>query len=210
MTSTSAEFLADRLQKLAGTSRRFMAAIAGPPGAGKSTLSAALAGALEERGERSIVVPMDGFHFDDGVLEARGQRSRKGAAFTFDCAGFEVLLRRIRACEVDVAIPLFDRRLELSRAGAAIVDAATRFILIEGNYLLLDEQPWRRLRPLFDDSVFIDVPIDELRRRLLLRIQSFGASPEVAERWLEGNDLPNIRHVLEASGEANLRITDLR
>jgi pantothenate kinase len=111
---------------------------------------------------------------------------------------------------VDVAIPLFDRRLELSRAGAAIVDAETRFILIEGNYLLLDEQPWRRLRPLFDDSVFIDVPIDELRRRLLLRIQSFGASPEVAERWLEGNDLPNIRHVLEASGEANLRITDLR
>lgn len=207
MTTTSAEFLAERLQAQAGDRRRFMVAIAGPPGAGKSTLAEALAQIFSERGERSIVVPMDGFHFDDAVLEARGQRSRKGAAFTFDCAGFEVLLRRIRQSEADVAIPVFDRRLELSRAAAAIVDADTRFVLIEGNYLLLDEEPWRRLRPLFDYSIFIDVPTDELRRRLLLRIQSYGASAEAAGEWLEGNDLPNIRHVLEFSGEANLRVS---
>lgn len=204
--AAAAGSLADRLQLLAGDSPRFIAALAGPPGAGKSTLAEALMKALQERGEQAIVVPMDGFHFDDTVLIARGHRSRKGAPFTFDCAGFEVLLRRIRASEPDVAIPLFDRERELSRAAAAIVDAQTRFIIVEGNYLLLAEEPWARLRTLFDYCIFLDVPPEELQRRLLKRIQSFGRSREEAEQWLAGNDLPNIQHVLCASAAPDLRI----
>ncbi|TIT54219.1 MAG: nucleoside/nucleotide kinase family protein, partial [Mesorhizobium sp.] len=82
------------------------------------------------------------FHFDDIVLERRGLRARKGAPDTFDFGGFETLLKRIRAGEPDIAIPVFDRSMELSRAAAAIVDAETKFILVEGNYLLLDEEPW--------------------------------------------------------------------
>jgi pantothenate kinase len=152
---------------------------------------------------------MDGFHFDDVILQARGQRSRKGAAFTFDSAGLEVLLQRIRQRDVDVAIPIFDRALELSRAGAAIVPAETRFVLVEGNYLLLREEPWCRLHGLFDFRVFLDVPISELQRRLLLRIQSFGYSAEHAERWLAGNDLPNIRQVLESSVVADLTVRNM-
>jgi len=183
-----------------------MVAIAGPPGAGKSTLSAALLDVLQRRQATAVVVPMDGFHFDDTVLIARGQRSRKGAAFTFDCAGFEVLLRRIRSREPDVAIPVFDRSLELSRAAACVVDATTRIVLVEGNYLLLNERPWTRLHELFDYRMFLDVPVDELQQRLLKRIQSHGFTLEQAQNWLSGNDLPNIQHVLTGSVRPDLWI----
>jgi len=149
---------------------------------------------------------MDGFHFDDVVLEQRGHRARKGAAFTFDCAGFEVLLRRIRQREERIAIPVFDRQHEFSRAGAAIVEADARIVLIEGNYLLLAEQPWCRLHELFDYRVFLDVPREELQRRLRQRILSHGHSAEFAEQWLAGNDLLNIDHVLSGSVAADLRL----
>jgi pantothenate kinase len=201
--------LATDLVRLAGDRPRLMVAIAGPPGAGKSTFAEALVRELTASGESSVVVPMDGFHFDDVILQARGQRSRKGAAFTFDSAGLEVLLQRIRQREEDVAIPIFDRALELSRAGAAIVSAETRFVLVEGNYLLLRDEPWCRLHGLFDFRVFLDVPISELQRRLLLRIQSFGYSAEHAEQWLAGNDLPNIRHVLESSVVADMTVRNM-
>lgn len=97
---------------------------------------------------------MDGFHFDDAVLNARGHRPRKGAPFTFDVLGFEVLLKRIKAREPDIAIPVFDRTMELSRAAADIVDGKAKFDLIEGNYLLLKQPPWNRLRQLFDFSIY--------------------------------------------------------
>ncbi|MEY3172323.1 MAG: hypothetical protein RLZZ436_236 [Planctomycetota bacterium] len=198
--------LAARIRQAAGASERFMVAIAGPPGAGKSSLSAALMEALQQQGERAAVVPMDGFHFDDSVLNARGHRARKGAAFTFDCAGFEGLLKRIRSREPDVAIPVFDRSLELSRAAAAVVDADTRIVLVEGNYLLLNETPWTRLHGLFDFRIFIDVPLAELQRRLFARIQSHGFTPEHAQNWLHTNDLPNIRHVLTSSIQPDLLV----
>jgi pantothenate kinase len=82
---------------------------------------------------------------NDIILNRRGLRARKGAPDSFDFAGFETLLKRIRSGEPDIAIPVFDRSIELSRAAAEIVGANTRFILVEGNYLLLDEEPWSRL-----------------------------------------------------------------
>ena len=72
---------------------------------------------------------------------------------------------RIRSGEPDIAIPVFDRSMELSRAGAAIIGSDVKFVLVEGNYLLLDEQPWSGLGSLFDFSIFVDVPRFELERR---------------------------------------------
>ncbi|RUV48646.1 nucleoside/nucleotide kinase family protein, partial [Mesorhizobium sp. M7A.F.Ca.MR.228.00.0.0] len=149
---------------------------------------------------------MDGFHYDDAVLERRGLRARKGAPETFDFAGFEALLKRIRAGEPDIAIPVFDRSMELSRAAASIVATQTKFILVEGNYLLLDEEPWSRLAPLFDFSIFVDVPRNELERRLMERWHGHGRSDEDARAWIASNDLPNIERVLARRRAADLVI----
>jgi pantothenate kinase len=184
--------------------KRVLVAIAGAPGSGKSTLAAGLAEALTAGGHSAAAVPMDGFHYDDAVLDRLGLKSRKGAPETFDFLGFESLLARLKRGDADVAIPLFDRSMELARAAAAIVPAGTRFVLVEGNYLLLDEQPWSKLRPLFDFAVFIDVPRDELERRLLQRWVDHGRADGPA--WVASNDMPNVDRVLAKRLPASLLV----
>jgi pantothenate kinase len=185
---------------------RFVVAIAGAPGAGKSSLAQQLHDLLPEGSV--AVAQMDGFHFDDAILHQRGLRARKGAPETFDYAGFEALLRRIRAVEPDIAIPVFDRDMELSRAGARIIGSEVKFILVEGNYLLLDEEPWSRLAPLFDFSIFLDVPRDELERRLLTRWNEQGKSDEEARAWVASNDLPNADRILASLRQADLVLSE--
>jgi pantothenate kinase len=194
------EALAADIRRRAGPSGRFITALAGPPGAGKSTLAAALVEAL---GPGARTVPMDGFHYDDAVLHDRGLRWRKGAPETFDVEGFLHLMGRLRG-EGEVAIPVFDRTLELSRAAAAIVAPTDRYLIVEGNYLLLEAAPWNRLVPFFDLTVFLKVTEAELDRRLLDRWAHHGKSPEAARAWIDGNDMPNIRRVLRGSRAADL------
>lgn len=194
--------IAATIFKRASGAQRFIVAIAGPPGSGKSTLAARLHEVLPEG--TSVVVPMDGFHFDDAVLDRRDLRRRKGAPETFDFAGFDALLRRIRAGEPEIAIPVFDRTMELSRAGAAVIGPESKFILVEGNYLLLDEQPWSGLRERFDFTIFVDVPRFELERRLLERWREHGRPDAEARAWVADNDMPNVDRVLRRRANADL------
>ena len=184
---------------------RFLVALAGPPASGKSTLAAALATELSP-GAR--VVPMDGFHYDDAVLHARGLRSRKGSPPTFDAMGFLHLIRRLRD-EDEVAIPIFDRSMEIARAGADIVAPEDRILIVEGNYLLLDEDPWRRLAPMFDLTVFLDVPEEELVRRLTARWKAHGREDRAARDWILSNDLPNAMTVITRSLPAEITLRNM-
>jgi pantothenate kinase len=203
---TDLKALAKTIRARAGDAKRFMVAIAGAPASGKSTTSAKLRDELIAMGETAVVVPMDGFHLDDIILNARGHRPRKGAPFTFDVGGFETLLKRIRAGEPEIFIPVFDRSMELAPNAADIVDASTRFILIEGNYLLLDETPWNRLRRLFDYSIYLNVPLEVLEQRLVQRWLDHGFDMTYATNWIASNDLPNIREVIAKSSGADLTI----
>lgn len=202
MTMQTAEDIAARIAARARGLRRIVVALAGAPGAGKSMLSERLLAALPA-GEAALV-PMDGFHFDNAVLDQMGMRNRKGAPETFDYAGLAATLWRIRSGEGPVAVPVFDRKADLARAGAAIVPTDTRFVLIEGNYLLLDRAPWSGLASFFDLTIFIEVPLAELEHRLLARWRDFGRGEEAARAWVEGNDLPNARLVIEGSRSADI------
>lgn len=197
--------LANLIRARADGPGRFLVALAGPPASGKSTLAATLADALCP-GAR--VVPMDGFHYDDAVLDARGLRARKGSPPTFDAMGFLHLIRRLRE-EDEVAIPIFDRSMELSRAGADIVGADDRILIVEGNYLLLDEDPWRRLAPMFDLTVFLDVTEDELIRRLTARWKAHGREDQAARDWIASNDLPNALTVITRSLPAEITLRNM-
>ncbi len=197
--------LANLIRARADGPGRFLVALAGPPASGKSTLAATLATLLAP-GAR--VVPMDGFHYDDAVLTARGLRSRKGSPPSFDAAGFVHLVRRLRD-EDEVAIPIFDRTMELSRAAADIVGPQDRILIVEGNYLLLDQAPWTDLAPLFDLTVFLSVPEAELVRRLTDRWAHHGKTPEAARAWIEANDLPNALTVLTGSRPADITLSNL-
>ncbi len=181
---------------------RFLTALAGPPGSGKSTLASAVVAAI---GSGAKAVPMDGFHYDDAILNARGARSRKGAPDTFDVAGFAHLLQRLRV-EDEVAIPVFDRGLELSRGSAEIVGPADRLLVVEGNYLLLTEAPWTDLWRQFDLTVWIDVPEAELDRRLQDRWAHYGKTTDEARAWIDGNDMPNIRRTIAGSRPSDVVI----
>lgn len=192
--------LADLIRQKAKGQGRFIVALAGPPGAGKSTLAAQVVAAI---GNGAKAVPMDGFHYDDAVLTARGARARKGAPDTFDVMGFLHLLRRLRK-EEEVAIPLFDRDLEISRAGADIITKQDQILIVEGNYLLFNEAPWPSAAPLFDLTVWIDVPEAELDRRLQARWAHYGKSPAEARAWIDSNDMPNIRRVVAGSRPADV------
>jgi pantothenate kinase len=198
--------LASLIREKSGEALRYMVGIAGAPASGKSTLAQNLCDSLIAQGETAIVVPMDGFHFDDAILNARGHRARKGAPHTYDVRGFEVLLKRIKSREADIAIPVFDRSMELSRAAADIVTDTAKFILVEGNYLLLKQNPWDQLKPLFDFSIFVNEPIDELEQRLIKRWLGHGFDLAYAKNWIASNDLLNIKTVIEESVGADLTI----
>lgn len=190
---------------------RLVVAIAGAPGSGKSTFVEWLRNRLNEAAPASTdVLPMDGFHFDDAVLEARGHRPRKGAPYTFDVDGLAVMLDRLRADDGrEVAVPVFDRSIEIARAGARIIMPATRIILVEGNYLLLDDPAWQPLRERFDMTVMLDVPEPVLAARLTERWQSYGLTPDALAAKLDGNDLPNMQLVVAKSVPADFVVANV-
>ncbi|MBD7994523.1 nucleoside/nucleotide kinase family protein [Arthrobacter sp. Sa2CUA1] len=176
---------------LAAGPRRILG-ITGPPGAGKSTLAAALASALGP--ELAVVVSMDGFHLANRILGQLGRQTRKGAIDTFDDGGYAALLCRLKRQEPGdpvIYAPEFDRTLEEPIGSAVPVRPDVPLVITEGNYLLQDSGSWPEARKQLDAVWYLSLAEPVRMQRLAARHAAFGKSPEEARRWAQGSDQMN-------------------
>lgn len=197
--------IADALENTLVADARSIVALAGPPGVGKSTIAEALKTCLDNRGHAVAIVPMDGYHLDNAILSARGLLDRKGAPETFDVAGFAALIGRLKI-EAEVIYPVFDRTRDLAVAGAGRVAPADRVIIVEGNYLLLDEPDWRALAEHWDIAIALTAAAATLEARLVQRWRDHGLAPDAARARAECNDLPNARRFSASRLPADIEI----
>jgi pantothenate kinase len=196
------------LEAVDRTPGRYLLGIVGPPGAGKSTVAAAIEDSANARrgSEFAAVAPLDGFHLPNEQLDELGLRKVKGAPETFDVDGFARLLERVRH-ELDSTIlwPGFNRATEATVPGAIAITVKTRLVVCEGNYLLLDRPRWAEVRPLLDETWYVDAPRFLLRERLLERARAAGRTEEEAVWHVDENDLRNAELVEATKSAADLR-----
>ncbi|HJQ42874.1 MAG TPA: nucleoside/nucleotide kinase family protein [Jatrophihabitantaceae bacterium] len=192
--------LIQRAALLAAQPGRSLLGIAGAPGAGKSTLATALAGAIPG----AVVVPMDGFHLTTAALTAHGWVAERGTPRTFDAVGYVGLLRALRA-DGPVLAPAFDRSREEPVPDAIAVADDVPLVITEGNYLLLESAPWAPVRALLDEVWFVEVDENVRVARLVERHVRFGRTRDAARhRATVGSDADNARLVAATRSRADL------
>lgn len=184
--------------------RRIFAFLAAPPAAGKSTLCLF----LERLSEKTPgVTPLqcagiDGFHYPNAYLETHFAENGealsriKGAPETYDV---EKLRRKLNG---ETLWPLYDRRIHEPVEDA--LELREDIVIVEGNWLLLDEAPWNALE--CDYSVFLRADSPALPERVVRRKMAGGWDEARAREFVMHNDVPNIRRCLEHSKKADLNL----
>lgn len=189
MRVTSFGDLCARARRLAATRGRSLLGITGPPGAGKSTLARAIVGDI---GDDARLVEMDGFHLSQSRLAELGRQHRKGAIDTFDGPGFLTLVRRLRYPDGEtIYAPQFRREIDEPVAGTLPIELAATLVVVEGNYLLVPEGPWGKLRALLDEVWYCDPSEKRRLENLIARHRRYGRSEDEARRWALGPDQRN-------------------
>ena len=180
----------DALRRRLTSGSRTILGIVGAPGSGKSTFAAWI---QQQFGPGSaVVVPMDGFHLGNAIIDGTPLRTRKGAMDTFDAGGYLSLLRRlVRRDESVVYAPEFRRTIDEPVAASIAIPAEVPLVITEGNYLLAEQEPWKEVRAQLDEVWFVDTPPALRLSRLVARHVEFGMEPGAAQAWAAGPDETN-------------------
>ncbi|MEM9346166.1 MAG: nucleoside/nucleotide kinase family protein [Planctomycetota bacterium] len=188
--------------------QRGILAVAGVPGSGKSTLSQEIINRLNQAQPGTAVgLPMDAYHMTNDKLEALGLRKRKGAVQTFEAQQYFKHLSQVRDAARQLSLPTFDRGIDepvFTGKAEHTVSDRTKYIITEGNYLLLDSLPWTAIDQLADLRVWIDIPAERARRQTIQRHIRFGRTPQEAKHWYETNDQLNADFIRDRSRHADL------
>lgn len=194
--------------------RRILVMLAAPPGAGKSTLASFLEHYAKELslGVSVQAIGMDGFHRRQEYLlshetEVDGELMPmvriKGAPETFDLDALTHKIRQISGGEC-CGWPAYDRHLHNPTEDAITITGD--IVILEGNYLLLDEDRWRDIDKMADYTIFIRANEDMLRDRLVDRKEASGNSRRDAEAFVDFSDMRNVRLCLNNSKKADLEL----
>lgn len=198
-----------RLAALASGRAQYFIALGGGPGAGKSTLAANVCAALGD--DVAVTLPMDGFHYYrrelDAFADPHDAHARRGAPFTFDGAKFASKLVELHALG-EGAWPSFDHAVGDPVEDDVRLERRHAFVIVEGNYVLLDQPPWSDVRPLFDERWLISVPEEVARQRVAARnAAAWGWPLEKSLARVDSNDVPNMRLVAASAVHAD-RVLD--
>lgn len=194
----------NQLKKQKG--QRVIMFLAAPPATGKSTLALFLEKLSRENKELEPVqsIGLDGFHYHGDYIKTHfvlrnGKQipmsEVKGCPETFDTQKLYAKLSALQ--NQNVLWPIYDRNLH-----DVIEDAqeVTRdIILLEGNWLLLKDKTWQRMRPFADYTLLISASPDLLKHRLIARKVQGGLSEPDAEAFYEKSDSINITRTLKDS-----------
>lgn len=211
--------LAERSISCLANRSRLLIGVAGPPGCGKSAFSTLLAAVINAQAgqELACVVGMDGWHFPNSFLtshsiEREGKpvslRSIKGAPETFDV---QALLRCLAAIREGGAVsyPVYSRRLHEAQPEGGQVREEHQIVIVEGNYLFLDEAPWNVIRSMFDVQIFLKASLEAIQASLMERHLRGGKSLDFVDRHIYEVDLPNAQRVLMGSTQGSIIVDKL-
>ncbi|KAA9153045.1 nucleoside/nucleotide kinase family protein [Amycolatopsis acidicola] len=203
---TTFDELLARAEEMVARGGRTVLGIVGAPASGKTTLAWGLANAL---GNRATVVGMDGFHLAQIELRRLGRAERKGAPDTFDAHGYVHLLRRLKEGTETVYAPEFRREIEEPIAGAVPVPPDVPLVITEGNYLLLESEPWNDIRGLLDEAWFLAPDEHDRIERLVTRHRRFGRTLVEARQRALGTDQRNADLIQPTAGRADLVLENM-
>ncbi|KAF3608004.1 hypothetical protein DY000_02044278 [Brassica cretica] len=193
--------------------------LAGPPGAGKSTLAYEVVSRINSLWPQkaasfdaevmppdvATVLPMDGFHLYRSQLDAmedpKEAHARRGGEICFNLY--------VRFQKGSVYVPSFDHGVGDPVEDDIFVSLQHKVVIVEGNYLLLEEGTWKDISDMFDEKWFIDVNLDTAMQRVEARHISTGKPPDVAKWRIDYNDRPNAELIVKSKTNADVLIRSI-
>ena len=195
---------------------RIVVFLAAPPAVGKTTLCQFLEYLSQKEDVTEVqALGLDGFHYHSDYINSHdavvlgktvSMKTVKGCPETYDTDKLQEKVKSIKT--QNILWPIYDRNIH--DVVEDVIEVTKDIILIEGNWLLLSEEPWKSIKDVADYTILIRSKEGTLKNRLIGRKMKGGLSREDAEAWYYNTDSVNVKRVLEDSlpGDLMLKVED--